>query len=146
MYRFFCVFFVFLYFFFRYSFISLVGLCLSIIIFYVLQVYANLSVLSSNLLGDISALSLVFFVSWRRIFVHHGRKFMQKYLLSTSVKLATIFVLSYLLDFIDSVLNRWVLELNPSDIEIILIVCKILLAPLTLILNYFITKYFIHER
>ena len=132
--------------FFRYALLSLVGLCLSTVVFFLLQNFTTMSVFNSNLVGDFAALTLVFIVSWRSIFDHRGLGIATKYVFSTVVKVATILCLSGLLTLADFLFAESDLNLQPGQREFILTVLKVLAAPLTLVLNYIITKYFIHGR
>ena len=105
-----------------------------------------MSVFNSNLVGDFAALTLVFIVSWRSIFDHRGLGIATKYVFSTVVKVATILCLSGLLALADFLFAGSDINVQLGQREFILTVLKVLAAPLTLVLNYIITKYFIHGR
>lgn len=131
--------------FFKYALISVIGLIITSTIFYTLQIYSAVSVFSSNLLGDLAAITFVFTLSWRRIFVHNGRWVLRKYLMSSAAKLATIFFLSFLLTVADTMLDQKTMQLLHLSREVTLTTLKVLLAPVTLVLNYTITKFFIQK-
>ena len=127
--------------FFKYSFISLIGLISATVIFYTLKITINLNAYYSNIIGDGFALVLVYLFSWHFIFEHSKKKFKRKFIFNLISKILVIYFLSLLLWIFEiKLLYPTFFLLNEKiSLEIIISVVKICLAPLSLIMNYFAT-------
>lgn len=87
----------------------------------------------------------MFGFSWTRIFAHDGSKFKEKFFISTLVKLGVIFAISFALSLSESIIVDMEYEILYLDETLMLTLIKVCLSPMTLVLNYFITKYFIEK-
>ena len=87
----------------------------------------------------------MFCFSWTRIFTHDGSKFKEKFFISTLVKLGVISALSFALSTSESIIVDMEYEILYLDETLMLTLIKVCLSPATLVLNYFITKYFIEK-
>tara|TARA_S200000501_G_C20592820_1_gene642345 strand:- start:3 stop:464 length:462 start_codon:yes stop_codon:yes gene_type:complete len=126
----------------KYSFISLCGLLSSTLVFYILNNYCNLNAYYSNLISDGFALVLVFIYSWYFIFDHSFYWFKRKFIINTISKIILIYSLSILLGIIEkNIENIYFFELNKIISEdFFLTFIKLLIAPFTLLINYFLTR------
>ena len=133
--------------FYYYTFISIGGLSISAVIFYLAITLMNISVFYANWIGDFIALTFVFLCSWIFIFEHSKKKLSIKFIFHLVAKLLVIYLLSstlYILSkYVDSSAFFW--EFTALQRDFFLTFSKILLAPLSLLANYLIT-FFIIEK
>lgn len=130
----------------KYSAISLLGLVVASIIFYLLHSFLDINAYYSNLIGDGIALFMVFLYSWYFIFDHSRKGFKRKLIFNTISKILVIYLLSILLwtyeeNFLD---NSFLYFDGRISNDLLITIVKVCLAPLSLILNYLAT-YFIVE-
>jgi len=127
--------------FFYYALISVFGLLISSTIFYFCLSIVNITVFYSNWIGDLVALLFVFVCSWFFIFDHSKKKFSIKLIFNLIAKLMVIYLISIMLYTISTYLDISSIfqEFNASQRDFILTFVKILLAPVSLLANYFFT-------
>ena len=133
----------------KYSIISSLGLLSSVIIFFTCQKIFELKAYSSNIIGDFSALILVYIISWYYIFDHQRLNFKRKLIIQTLAKILVINIISFILLILESnILPNLELILNQLiEKELILTIIKLIISPFSLVANYIITygiieKYF----
>jgi putative flippase GtrA len=127
--------------FYYYAFISAGGLLISAVIFYLAISIMNISVFYANWIGDIVALSFVFFCSWMFIFDHSKKKLSVKFIFNLVAKLLVIYLLSSVLyiisNYVDS--STFFLKFNALQRDFFLTFVKVSLAPISLLTNYLLT-------
>jgi len=127
--------------FYYYAIISIVGLLISVITFYLAQSSMNISVFYANWIGDLIALIFVFFCSWLFIFDHSKQKISIKFIFNLVGKLLVIYLISTTLYVISNLLDSSILAKDLDGVQrVFIITCtKVLLAPVSLLANYFLT-------
>lgn len=127
--------------FYYYAFISIGGLLISVVIFYLAISLMNIPVFYANLIGDIVALTFVFLCSWMFIFDHSRKKISIKFIFNLVAKLLVIYLLSSTLyivsNYVDSSTFFW--EFTVLQRDFFLTSAKVFLAPLSLLANYLLT-------
>ncbi len=133
----------------KYSIISGFGLLSSVIIFFICQNILELKAYSSNIIGDFSALILVYLISWYYIFDHQKINFKRKLIIQTLAKIIVINIISFILLVLEvNLLPDLIVVLNQLiEKDLILTIIKLIISPFSLIANYIITygiieKYF----
>ena len=98
----------------------------------------NLKILYSNILSSIPAITFVFIVSTKKIFKENKKGFSikQKYIIYFLYQMILIFFISSLAQilYILAIKNN----INFSSLKLII---KLLITPITMILNFFVIKY-----
>ena len=133
--------------FFYYALTSGFGLLISSMIFYFCLSIVNISVFYSNWIGDLVALLFVFLCSWFFIFDHSKKKISIKFVFNLIAKLMVIYLLSITLHTISTFIDvsSFFREFNASQRDLILTFAKTLLAPVSLLANYFFTSIIIEK-
>ena len=133
----------------KYSIISGFGLLSSVIIFFTCQNIFELKAYSSNIIGDFSALIIVYIVSWYYIFDHQKLNFKRKFFIQTLAKILVINIISFILLILEAnILPNLQVMLNQAiSQDLILTIIKLIISPFSLLANYIITygiieKYF----
>lgn len=95
-------------------------------------------ILYSNILSSMPAITFVFVISTKKIFKENKNSFSikQKYLIYFVYQMVLIFLVSLLGQFVYIVAIRN--EINFNSLKIII---KIMITPITMILNFFVIKY-----
>ena len=110
--------------------------------FYLLTTYGHLMVAYANMLSAIPAVTLVFMVSTRKIFANKkgGLPLWGKYFVYFLYQMALVFSVSWVGEGLFRLLSGTAL-MNVSLIaEHLKIVCKILITPITMTMNFFVMK------
>jgi putative flippase GtrA len=127
--------------FYYYAFISVGGLLISSVIFYLSISLMNITVFYANWIGDIVALSFVFLCSWMFIFDHSKKKLSIKFIFNLIAKLLVIYLISSTLYIISNYVSSstffW--EFSALQRDFFLTFAKVILAPLSLLTNYVLT-------
>ena len=111
--------------------------------FYLLTTYGHLIVAYANMLSSIPAITLVFLVSTRKIFANKkgGLPLWGKYAVYFLYQMVLVFCVSWVGEGLFRLLSRTAL-MNVSFItEHLKIVCKILITPITMTINFFVMKF-----
>ena len=124
--------------FFKFLLISGTGWLIDTTIYTILTVILKYNVIFSNILSSIPAITFVFFVSTRKIFLTHIGKFglKQKYLiyiLYQIILIVTVSIIGQMLYNISEPLLN-----NKGLLKIII---KLTITPITMITNFFVMKF-----
>ena len=125
----------------KFSLISLIGLCTSSILFFLSQSLLNLNSYYSNLIGDGVVLILVYLYSWYFIFDHSRNNFKRKFLLNLIARIFVIYFLSISLWLYEQNLlyETYILLDRKITTELLITIIKIIVAPISLIMNYILS-------
>lgn len=124
--------------FFKFLLISGTGWLIDTTIYTILTVILKYNVIFSNILSSIPAITFVFFVSTRKIFLTHIGKFSLKqkyliYILYQVILIVTVSIIGQMLyNISESLLN------NKGLLKIII---KLTITPITMITNFFVMKF-----
>lgn len=125
--------------FFRFIGISGIGWILDFVIYTLLTSAAHLPVALSNYISTIPAITLVFFVSTRKLFVCRpdGLSLRAKYVLYVVYQLLLVTGVSFLAQWLAVALPL----LLPFLSGFAKLAAKILITPVTMVCNFFVLKY-----
>jgi hypothetical protein len=122
----------------KFLFISGTGWVIDFGLYLILTGIFNLKILYSNILSSIPAITFVFIVSTKKIFKENKKGFSikQKYIIYFLYQMILIFFISSLAQilYISAIKNN----INFSSLKLII---KLLITPITMILNFFVIKY-----
>ena len=124
--------------FFKFLFVSGTGWIIDFGIYLILTNIFKLEVFYSNVLSSIPAITFVFIVSTKKIFQKNknGMSLSKKYLIYFVYQLILIFLVSLLGQFL------YAIALNYNIVHKMLkIIIKILITPITMIINFFVMKF-----
>lgn len=124
--------------FFKFLLISGTGWLIDTTIYTILTVILKYNVIFSNILSSIPAITFVFFVSTRKIFLTHIGKFSLKqkyliYILYQIILIVTVSIIGQMLYNISEPLLN-----NKGLLKIII---KLTITPITMITNFFVIKF-----
>lgn len=124
--------------FFKFLLISGTGWLIDTTIYTILTVILKYNVIFSNILSSIPAITFVFFVSTRKIFLTHIGKFSLKhkyliYILYQIILITTVSLIGQILYNISENLL--------SNKELLKIIIKLTITPITMITNFFVMKF-----
>ena len=124
--------------FFKFLLISGTGWLIDTTIYTILTVILKYNVIFSNILSSIPAITFVFFVSTRKIFLTHIGKFSLKqkyliYILYQIILIVTVSIIGQMLYNISEPLLN-----NKGLLKIII---KLTITPITMITNFFVMKF-----
>ena len=124
--------------FFKFLLISGTGWLIDTTIYTILTVILKYNVIFSNILSSIPAITFVFFVSTRKIFLTHIGKFSLKqkyliYILYQIILIVTVSLIGQMLYNISEPLLN-----NKGLLKIII---KLTITPITMITNFFVMKF-----
>ena len=128
--------------FFKFLLISGTGWLIDTTIYTILTVILKYNVIFSNILSSIPAITFVFFVSTRKIFLTHIGKFSlkQKYLIYILYQIILITTVSLIGQILYNISENLL-----SNKELLKIIIKLTITPITMITNFFVMK-FLAER
>ena len=122
----------------KFLFISGTGWVIYFGLYLIVTGIFNLKILYSNILSSIPAITFVFIVSTKKIFKENKKGFSikQKYIIYFLYQMILIFFISSLAQilYISAIKNN----INFSSLKLII---KLLITPITMILNFFVIKY-----
>ena len=124
--------------FFKFLLISGTGWLIDTTLYTILTVILKYNVIFSNILSSIPAITFVFFVSTRKIFLTHIGKFSLKqkyliYILYQIILIVTVSIIGQMLYNISEPLLN-----NKGLLKIII---KLTITPITMITNFFVMKF-----
>lgn len=126
----------------RFLAVSGTGWVIDFSCFYLLTAYGRLTVAYANMLSSIPAVTLVFLVSTRKIFANkkEGLPLWGKYIVYFVYQMVLVFCISWVGEWLFRLLSRTALMTVPLIAEHLKIVCKILITPVTMTVNFFVMK------
>lgn len=124
--------------FFKFLLISGTGWLIDTTIYTILTVVLKYNVIFSNILSSIPAITFVFFVSTRKIFLTHIGKFSlkQKYLIYIVYQIILITTVSIIGQILYNISENLL-----SNKELLKIIIKLTITPITMITNFFVMKF-----
>ena len=124
--------------FFKFLLISGTGWLIDTTIYTILTVILKYNVIFSNILSSIPAITFVFFVSTRKIFLTHIGKFSlkQKYLIYILYQIILIVTVSIIGQMLYNISENLL-----SNKELLKIIIKLTITPITMITNFFVMKF-----
>ena len=125
--------------FFRFIGVSGIGWIIDFLIYTLLTGVAHLPVALSNYISTVPAITLVFFVSTRKLFLCRpdGLSLRAKYVLYVIYQLLLVTAVSFLAQWLAAVLP----SLFPFLSGFAKLTAKILITPVTMVCNFFMLKY-----
>ena len=125
--------------FFRFVGISSIGWIIDFVIYTLLTEVAHLPVALSNYISTVPAITLVFFVSTRKLFICRpdGLSLRAKYVLYVVYQLLLVTGVSFLAQWLAGALPL----LLPFLSSFTKLAAKILITPVTMVCNFFVLKY-----
>ena len=124
--------------FFKFLLISGTGWLIDTTIYTILTIILKYNVIFSNILSSIPAITFVFFVSTRKIFLTHIGKFSlkQKYLIYILYQIILITTVSLIGQILYNISENLL-----SNKELLKIIIKLTITPITMITNFFVMKF-----
>lgn len=124
--------------FFKFLLISGTGWLIDTTIYTILTIILKYNVIFSNILSSIPAITFVFFVSTRKIFLTHIGKFSlkQKYLIYILYQIILITTVSIIGQILYNISENLL-----SNKELLKIIIKLTITPITMITNFFVMKF-----
>lgn len=118
------------------------GWLIDFCVFWVLTQFGGLKVAYANMLSSIPAITLVFFVSTRHIFAgrKEGLPLWKKYVIYFLYQMLLVFCVSWIGEGLYQLLSRTSLVQFPLLSEHLKLVCKILITPITMSINFVVMK------
>lgn len=122
----------------KFLFVSGTGWVIDFGLYSILIGIFELQILYSNILSSIPAITFVFIVSTKRIFKENkdGFSIKQKYLIYFVYQMVLILLVSLLGQFLYTIIIN-----NGINFSFLKIIIKIIITPVTMILNFFVIKY-----
>jgi hypothetical protein len=122
----------------KFLFVSGTGWVIDFGLYSILTGIFELQILYSNILSSIPAITFVFIVSTKRIFKENkdGFSIKQKYLIYFVYQMVLILLVSLLGQFLYTIIIN-----NGINFSFLKIIIKIIITPVTMILNFFVIKY-----
>ena len=124
--------------FFKFLLISGTGWLIDTTIYTILTVVLKYNVIFSNILSSVPAITFVFFVSTIKIFLTHIGKFSlkQKYLIYILYQIILITTVSIIGQILYNISENLL-----SNKELLKIIIKLTITPITMITNFFVMKF-----
>lgn len=124
--------------FFKFLLISGTGWLIDTTIYTILTVIFKYNVIFSNILSSIPAITFVFFVSTRKIFLTHTGRFSlkQKYLIYILYQIILIITVSVIGQLLYNITESLL-----SNKDLLKIIIKVAITPITMITNFFVMKF-----
>lgn len=122
----------------KFLFVSGTGWIIDFGLYSILTGIFGLQILYSNVLSSIPAITFVFIVSTKKIFVENknGFSIKQKYLIYFVYQMILILSVSLLGQFLYTIAIK-----NKINFSLLKIIIKIMITPVTMVLNFFVIKY-----
>ena len=123
----------------KFLFVSGIGWLIDFSLYAVLTIEFNLKIFYANIFSSIPAISYVFLVSIKKIFVKSQKNtltIVQKYIIYFIYQLLLIFFISIVAQNLYIFVGKY--DLNFKMMRIII---KILITPVTMTINFFVIKY-----
>ena len=122
----------------KFLFVSGTGWIIDFGLYSIFTGILGLQILYSNILSSIPAITFVFIVSTKKIFKENKNGF------STKKKYLIYFIYQMILVFLISLLGQFLYEIairNEINFNSLKIIIKIMVTPITMILNFFVIKH-----
>lgn len=119
----------------KFTAVSGIGWFIDISLFYSLIWYFNLNTLYANLIGAFVAVTLVFFVSIHKVFIKGKSILLNKFLVYLFYQVVSISLFSKIIDWLSHVILFITIDSVSAAMA-----SKIILTPITLIINYIFMK------
>lgn len=122
----------------KFLLISGTGWLIDTAIYTILTVILKNNVIFSNIISSIPAITFVFFVSTRKIFLTHTGRFSlkQKYLIYILYQIILILTISIIGQMLYNVSEHFL-----SNKNLLKILVKLTITPITMITNFFVMKF-----
>jgi hypothetical protein len=122
----------------KFLLISGTGWLIDTTIYTILTVILKNNVIFSNIISSIPAITFVFFVSTRKIFLTHTGRFSlkQKYLIYILYQITLILIISILGQMLYNISEHLL-----SNKDLLKIIIKLTITPITMITNFFVMKF-----
>jgi hypothetical protein len=126
----------------KFLFVSGTGWIIDFGIYSVLTEVFKFQIIYSNILSSIPAISFVFIISTKKIFKKSDRGFSikQKYLIYCIYQIFLVFFISLLGQFLYEIFIK-----NEVNFNLLKVVIKIMITPITMIMNFFVIKYLVEK-
>ena len=123
----------------RFLFVSGTGWLIDFSLYFIFTNILKYEVFYSNILSSIPAITFVFIVSVKKIFKkkENGISIRKKYIIYFLYQMLLIFLISLLGQSLYLILVE-----NNMEARIIKIIIKIIITPITMIINFFVMKFF----
>lgn len=122
----------------KFLFVSGTGWLIDFSLYFIFTNILKYEVFYSNILSSIPAITFVFIVSVKKIFKKkkNGISIIKKYIIYFLYQILLIFLISLLGQFLYSVIIK-----NNVEPKFIKIIIKIIITPVTMIINFFVMKF-----
>lgn len=122
----------------KFLFVSGTGWIIDFGLYSMLTGIFGLQILYSNILSSIPAITFVFIISTKKIFVENkdGFSIKQKYLIYFVYQMILILLVSLLGQFLYTIAIK-----NGINFSLLKIIIKVMITPVTMFLNFFVIKY-----
>ena len=129
----------------NFLFLSGIGWIIDFILYLFFSNVFNLKIIYSNILSSIPAVTFVFFVSTRKIFSKNNSRISlkEKYLIYFLYQLILILLISLLAQYL-YLLSLKNISMN-VELKLLKIIIKILITPITMLINFIVMKFLIEK-
>ena len=129
----------------KFLFLSGIGWLIDFILYLIFSNIFDFRIIYSNILSSIPAVTFVFFVSTRRVFVKNKKGFTLKekyfiYFLYQVILIITISLLGQYLYLL--ILKNIAVKI---ELKILKLIIKILITPITMLINFIVMKFLIEK-
>lgn len=129
----------------NFLFLSGIGWLIDFTLYLLFSNVFNLKIIHSNILSSIPAVTFVFFVSTRKIFAKNNSRISlkEKYLIYFLYQLILILLISLLAQYL-YLLSLKNISMN-VELKLLKIIIKILITPITMLINFIVMKFLIEK-
>lgn len=129
----------------NFLFLSGIGWLIDFTLYLLFSNVFNLKIIHSNILSSIPAVTFVFFVSTRKIFAKNNSRISlkEKYLIYFLYQLILILLISLLAQYL-YLLSLKNISMN-IELKLLKIIIKILITPITMLINFIVMKFLIEK-
>lgn len=129
----------------NFLFLSGIGWLIDFTLYLLFSNIFNLKIIYSNILSSIPAVTFVFFVSTRKIFSKNNSRISlkEKYLIYFLYQLILILLISLLAQYL-YLLSLKNISMN-IELKLLKIIIKILITPITMLINFIVMKFLIEK-
>ena len=129
----------------NFLFLSGIGWLIDFTLYLLFSNVFNLKIIYSNILSSIPAVTFVFFISTRKIFSKNNSRISlkEKYLIYFLYQLILILLISLLAQYL-YLLSLKNISMN-VELKLLKIIIKILITPITMLINFIVMKFLIEK-
>lgn len=129
----------------NFLFLSGIGWLIDFTLYLLFSNVFNLKIIHSNILSSIPAVTFVFFVSTRKIFAKNNSRISlkEKYLIYFLYQLILILLISLFAQYL-YLLSLKNISMN-VELKLLKIIIKILITPITMLINFIVMKFLIEK-